>query len=113
MLRQEVAHADALDPPAFARLHQCAPGLLKVNRGDTGLAAVDELAEDELLDGLVEVCVGQDDQSSGFKGALRAVSGQYAEQILQEANGNVSLAARRLGVSRTPLYRALNQRVSV
>lgn len=51
--------------------------------------------------------------SSGFKGSLRAVSGQYAEQMLQEANGNVSLAARRLGVSRTTLYRALNQRVSV
>ena len=41
---------------------------------------------------------------------LAALTLAAVEQALQAADGNVSLAARRLGVSRNTLYRRLRQR---
>ena len=43
----------------------------------------------------------------GLDGPLRAQSARTMERVLQQCNGNVSEAARQLGVSRNTLYRKL------
>nr|WP_315233072.1 sigma-54-dependent Fis family transcriptional regulator [uncultured Albidiferax sp.] len=59
---------------------------------------------DDLAQDLRQTSVPAD---PGLDGPLRALSVRTMERVLQQCNGNVSEAARQLGVSRNTLYRKL------
>jgi|GEM_PF-6143358 len=48
--------------------------------------------------------------ASTASGGLRDIAEDAMRQALQDADGNVTAAARQLGISRSTLYRRLGQR---
>ena len=66
---------------------------------------------DQLLGNQVRASITPDEEPDhDERGALRVVKWKLAKDTLAELSGNVSAAARKLGVARSTLYRMMRER---
>ncbi|MEZ5840922.1 MAG: sigma-54-dependent Fis family transcriptional regulator [Hyphomicrobiales bacterium] len=98
--------ADALDrivahdwPGNFRQLSGTLRALVALAGTEEGEIGLDMLPAD--------IAGGRDEAPAGAANDLEAITIAAMRRTLEEAGGNVSLAARRLGIDRTTLYRRL------
>ncbi len=68
-----------------------------------------EVADDLEVSTILPQAVGRGSASSGDMGSLEEMERQAIQRTLEALGGNISAAARKLGISRNTLYRRLGQ----
>ncbi|WP_201728122.1 sigma-54-dependent Fis family transcriptional regulator [Acidocella sp. C78] len=111
-LLEQIAPGSRLDTAAAARLarHEF-PGNIRELRNLLARAALggDKVIGEAAIAALLPAEDGGTAASGGGRSVLRDVQAQRIEAALRAAGGNVSRAARALGVSRNTIYRAIGR----